>query len=1025
MNASAPDPDSAPDSAPKSGKTDGARPRRGWRRLRRLLLLLPMLGVVALVAALPQILGTPPVRRLVLEQVNQLYAPTSIELAGVRASWFGSIEMTGLVLRDSEGKAVVSAPRAVLDRSLLQLLLDRPDYGTLTLFDAEADIERHPDGTIDLWEALGPLLASDSDEPSDPRTAFTLKAQGKATLKSPELARAMTGEKLDLTLEVPPAPGKFNWQVRLENPGVNGQRAESVEVDGHYDHRAETHAEILLTIKGDHWPMAVGVSGVEAQTRFNGSLEARQVEGYWTTSGEALLSDLAATGEALGGESPKLELVEAAWDLGQTGDGWDIRRLGLKSPFANLAFQPADPETDPKGLGKVDGQLDLAALLAMFPDTLPMPEGLTLQHGRATVQVHLQDGEPGQRIEARALLSDLLARDEAGIQIGPFEPINILARVLRREEAIVVETFGVESLFLQAEGSGDLDQGIRITGSTNLEALAKQAGLVVDLGEIRLGGQASFAAEYRRQEPGFAGQLAVESAGFVVGGLTETPIQRPKTRIDLALVGPIADSGIPEGWQEARLNLNSGPHRLDTTVQPIEEGYSVVATLAGPLSIDETEAELAETLAIDMKGTYETTADRVVFEALHLVSQYGTLDATGQLEDLTGRRLANFGGSFSPDWDVMNALAAEAISPDARIAGSPRPFRLVGPLSGATTQDILSGLDAEFGVDINEAQAIGLNVGPAPLVIRAKGGQIDIEPIATTLNGGRVDLRPELILEESGAILLRLGPGSNIEAAEINEAVSRSLLAYIAPLLHEATQVRGQVSARFERAEIPISGAAGRSVDLAGQVEFIDVTYGPGPLTQQLLGFVGRGETPFLRINQPVNFAIAEGRVHQSGVSIAATPEISFEIEGSVGLDGTLAMRAGVPLTPAMLGQQEMVSDLVSGTRVGLPIGGTLSNPMLDRPAFQVGLRDASRDIMRRAASRGANQLLDQVVPGAGERLQPGTNGAGAGAGAGQVIQEVGGGLIRGLIPGGDRSPRPRGVETAPGPGQPLPQQQP
>ena len=78
----------------------------------------------------------------------------------LRLSWFAPTRTTGLVLRDAQGDAVISAPRATLDRTLWQLLFDRPRFGTLLLDRAALDIERRPDGTVDVYETIKPVSTS-------------------------------------------------------------------------------------------------------------------------------------------------------------------------------------------------------------------------------------------------------------------------------------------------------------------------------------------------------------------------------------------------------------------------------------------------------------------------------------------------------------------------------------------------------------------------------------------------------------------------------------------------------------------------------------------------------------------------------------------------------------------------------------------------------------------------------------------------------------------------------------------------
>ena len=100
-------------------------------------------------------------RRWLLRRANHALAPGGLDLSTIRFSWFGPTRITNLVLNDPEGDRVIVAPQAHWDRNLRQILFDRPRYGTLLLDHAHLNVERRPDGTVDLYEALKPVLKKD------------------------------------------------------------------------------------------------------------------------------------------------------------------------------------------------------------------------------------------------------------------------------------------------------------------------------------------------------------------------------------------------------------------------------------------------------------------------------------------------------------------------------------------------------------------------------------------------------------------------------------------------------------------------------------------------------------------------------------------------------------------------------------------------------------------------------------------------------------------------------------------------
>lgn len=1088
------------------------RPRRLLLRLRLAAVGLMVL-LVAVVAAAPRIASSRMARPVLVAQANALLSPTQVAVESVKLSWTKPIQMTGLELRGEDGKTLVTAPRATLDRSLWQLLTDRPDYGTLTLDGATVDIERRQDGSIDLLDALDPILASDPDEPGDPRTALTLRVVGGSLrLVSPELAAPVVAEQLDLTLSAPAAPEPLNWQIHLATPSIGDEAA--LTLQGRYDHRAEGEGmpDLELVVEASRWPLSVALADVHGAGRLDGRVGLRCEAGRWATKGSAHLLDLDAAGTALRGDRLQLDQVAARWDVVDEDGGWMVRLLDVSSPVATINAEGTLLSASEITNAKLEGQIDLAALAAQIPNALRLRDDLILERGVVHLTGAVQPNDGGQTLEVVARMEDLAARVGETAMTWD-DPATFEARLTRSGSGeIAVETVAARLGFLDATANGDLVRGVDLQATADLDALGDRLGQWLDLGGLEPSGQVRLAGRYAAPEGTYSAQLAVEVRNLVLAGLTDEPIQRSEARLDATANGPATTSGLPDGWvdgslkatgedlafgliakqagdvtdieanlatavrvpgrdaraeariigrrttdaielDEAHLALRSveagvsgvdlefaaqGRYIADTglvELQPLADrpsgpltlaggglritgirpgseaqAMTVEASLAGDLyALDraiaywtggtqqglagalsaslsaqrEPSGEVAYALRVESpdlarasggqwrregaltaqsRGVYRLDADRLDLDELIVQSRYGVLTAAGALAEPTGRRLADLRGTLSPDWVLVNTLLAATLEPNARLRGKVRPFYVRGPLSGANTAARLRGLDAELGIDVSDAVAFGVQVGAVPLVVRCSGGQVTIDPIATTVNGGQAELAPQVVLDEAGGITLVVAPGASVREAEINSEVSERVLSYIAPVLHQATQVRGRLSAEFDRVEVPLVGPAERSTVVVGRLTFHDVAYGPGPFVQQLVSLTGTQQAPALRLDQTIPFQVANGRVGQQGLSVAVSPDVQIALDGSVGFDGTLALRAGVPVTGAMLGGDTgALGQIVGGTRVGVPIGGTFARPQIDRGALQVGLRDVSRSMLQRGAAFGASELLDLI----------------------------------------------------------------
>jgi translocation and assembly module TamB len=565
----------------------------------------------------------------------------------------------------------------------------------------------------------------------------------------------------------------------------------------------------------------------------------------------------------------------------------------------------------------------------------------------------------------------------------------------------------VETPFLKAKGQGDLEKGIALSGSADLDALEKQARQFLDLGAISVAGRARFAGDLKRDEkaaePAFNARIAIEANELRVAGLTAEPIARPSVRADFVLQGPLGESGMPTDWSRAWATIKTGGTTVQAQIAGSAASLAMSTRVEGPISeisaligspMDDPTAVVA---AVD--AAYQAGTDQLAITAARLDTAYGAIQGAGTLGEVSTRMVADLSGTVAPNFETLQQLVATQAGTPVALAGQPRAFHVRGALMADSLNTLVRQIDAEVGLDLRGASMAGMEMGPAAVVLRAANGGVGIDPIRSSLNNGQVELFPGIELRPDGSALFALGEGSAIEGAEINETLSRQLLSYIAPVLHEATQVNGKVSARFQHLAMVVAGpgAGAMSMDMAAQVQFHQVAYGPGPLAQQIMVLGGMPNAPQLVIDQPVDVTVVQGRVTQSGLAVQVAPEIQFKLDGSVGLDSTLALRAGVPLSARMLGRQEAVTEILGGTVVGVPIGGTMSRPVLDRAAFQVALRQSAGQVINRAAARGANELLKGLV---GDAPLPGAASEGGTPAPGN-LEDVGRGLLRQFIPGG------------------------
>ena len=84
---------------------------------------------------------------------------------------------------------------------------------------------------------------------------------GTLKLTTPELVEPLAAEEFDMEVSYPSAPGtRLAWKLRLAKP-TGGTSAETLGIDGDFDHQAPANPDLSLTIQGVHWPLALQTSG--------------------------------------------------------------------------------------------------------------------------------------------------------------------------------------------------------------------------------------------------------------------------------------------------------------------------------------------------------------------------------------------------------------------------------------------------------------------------------------------------------------------------------------------------------------------------------------------------------------------------------------------------------------------------------------------------------------------------------------------------------------------------------------------
>jgi len=214
-----------------------------------------------------------------------------------------------------------------------------------------------------------------------------------------------------------------------------------------------------------------------------------------------------------------------------------------------------------------------------------------------------------------------------------------------------------------------------------------------------------------------------------------------------------------------------------------------------------------------------------------------------------------------------------------------------------------------------------------------------------------IDLRASLATAASGGYSeWTIEPTQLLREAQLEPSVAQGVLAYIAPVLADATRTGGRFSLRLDRATLPLG--APLDARLSGLLTMHAVDLGPGPLVTHILEELpGNMQLPTsVRIadDSRIEFQLADRRMWHKGLEFGlplAKPgsRLDLSSSGSVGIeDKTLDIKLALPLPPDLPADRPVLAAL-AGKTVSIGIVGVLGEPKV---SFDGSIRAVAGDVV-------------------------------------------------------------------------------
>ncbi|MFW6189126.1 MAG: hypothetical protein ACOC7T_01725 [Planctomycetota bacterium] len=548
------------------------------RRRRRLLIAagVLLLGIALLVALLPTLLSTPPGRRLVLGAANR-DLPGALQVERWSLGWFSGFDLHGVSFEGSRSGHRLLARRVSVPASAFRLMGEKKQTGAVKMEGVDLRFAMDPERRFDLK----PLLEAWKQGISVGPAPFDLEARvelrdGAVKVVGPDGPMLTLSDlKADVDVESLSRPIEYSLSGSVGEGGGRFQadgsmRAATNQVFSLDALELGTEASVdglqLADLAGFMKGLPVDAEGI-LDGRANLALAGR--EGSLT--GGVDLAGVRLSGGPLGEDRPRLKSADLQFDLALSRERLRLKRLRLRSPVGEASAEANVPLEVPPSLWsstlEARAEADIAAVAEILPGLFRLQEGLRVAEGGLALNARLQPTEDGTEARAGLRLENLAAVRQ-GERVAASGPISLQAAGSLTGAGPRLDALSLDSPFATAQGRGTLDD-FSLNVSSDLSALAREAGRFADLGEARLGGKAELSVASSAAEQAEPGGRHVEAKLDVrdleVRGLLEGPVELDHLTADASAVALTEVALPPRRWRQVALSAESdaGSVRLD------------------------------------------------------------------------------------------------------------------------------------------------------------------------------------------------------------------------------------------------------------------------------------------------------------------------------------------------------------------------------------------------------------------------------------------------------------------------------
>lgn len=609
------------------------------------------------------------------------------------------------------------------------------------------------------------------------------------------------------------------------------------------------------------------------------------------------------------------------------------------------------------GLVRINGRIDLAAIVSMLPGTLQLRNDMELNSAGIEFGIRVRqgivaesDGKPHFHWQSSFASTSIKAtRSDRPLEINT--PIRIDALGQLTPDAVSLQRGRIFGDF----GSLNLDtdqDGFLVQGTLNFQELWVHLGQLTELpapgirdvlnvkSRLRMDGECLHVSDSLIQS---------DELKLTCDSLTFNPSQSLTGRIDGAvlvegrgaalrtLVSPWHSATWLSESTNCRIQFASDPRHhllvqlevIPNTVTPQKSGV----TEPIPVSSGSTRGWEINEANVDLAIVVDAETARWKVERGRIQVAGVTADVSGTLQTVDGLLTADLVADTEYDLGVLS----RQMIPDGSIqlrGGGRDKFRITGVPSILTARELshftvrnesrLHPIEIQGAVQWQGGSLWGLDLGPGRIDATLHDGFVRAQPVKCRISNGELVAIPQFDIRQQS---LHLATGSRITDVQFTDALCREWLGYVSPILSDSTQVTGVASARVHQFDYLLHSPESSRIQAVLSIE--NVTASPGPAVQPLIQIVdtirGRSRSvgrDLIFPSQDVNIQMREGQIQHDQM----TMEIAgyrARTSGSVGWDRRVRMTLFVGL--------DRSSDSLNSQRaLRIPIHGTIDRPGID-----------------------------------------------------------------------------------------------